>query len=315
MIDMTKVIMKMGMLFIIMMTGYLGNKLGVLDDEGNKKYSSLVVNITAPALILASASDSNLTGSKGEALSVLIIAVGMYGFLTLASLLVRVLFRIPRGKEGVYQFMTIFGNNAFMGIPVVEAVFGNVFYAALFNLPNNILIYSFGGYLLGKHQLSKDQEVHHAAFSWKNICNPGVISAVTALLMFLSGLKFPVLVTDTLNCVGSITTPLSMLVIGSSLANLSLKDTFVNVRVYAFSLYKLVILPVLIWLIGRMFITSFTVLGVLVIISAMPCAAVTVMLCNEYGNDAGLAARYVFVSTILSVLTIPVLAYVMSVSA
>lgn len=312
MIDMTKVITKMCMLFVIMMTGYIANKLGVLDDNGNKKYSSLVVNITAPALILASASDSNLSGSKSEAVFVLAVATGMYAFLILASLLVRFLFRITKGKEGVYQFMTVFGNNAFMGIPVVEAVFGNVFYAALFNLPNNILIYSFGGYLLGKHK-KEGQTKKTAAFSWKNVCNPGVISAVTALIMFLAGFKFPTPVTDTLNCVGAITTPLSMIVIGSSLANLSIKDTFANVRVYAFSLYKLVILPVIIWLIGRCFISSFMVLGVLVIISAMPCAAVTVMLCNEYGNDAKLAARYVFVSTVMSVVTIPILAYLMSI--
>lgn len=103
-----------------------------------------------------------------------------------------------------------------------------------------------------------------------------------------------------------------MLVIGSSLANLSLRDTFFNVRVYAFSAYKLIVLPVIIWFLGKMFIDSFLVLGVLVIISAMPCAAVTVMLCNEYGNDARLAARYVFVSTVLSIVTIPVLAFIMS---
>lgn len=311
MIDMTKVITKMCMLFVIMMTGYIGNKLGVLDDAGNKKYSSLVVNITAPALILASASDSSLAGSKSEALFVLAVAVGMYVFLITASLFVRFLLRIPKGEEGVFRFMTVFGNNAFMGIPVVEAVFGNVFYAALFNLPNNILIYSYGGYLLDK-RTSDGSEQKGVGFSWKNVCNPGVIAAVTALIMFLAGLRFPAPVTDTLNCVGAITTPLSMLVIGSSLANLSLKETFSNIRVYVFSIYKLIVLPVIIWLIGRLFIDSFMVLGVLVIISAMPCAAVTVMLCNEYGNDSGLAARYVFVSTVLSVVTIPVLAFLMS---
>lgn len=311
MIDMTKVIMKMCMLFVIMMTGYIGNKLGVLDDDGNKKYSSLVVNITAPALILASASDSNLAGSKTDALSVLFVACAMYAFLIIASLADRFIFRLPKGTDGVYRFMTVFGNNAFMGIPVVEAVFGNVFYAALFNLPNNILIYSYGGYLLSKHSAAASGK-KCTSFNWKNVCNPGVIAAVTALVMFLAGLRFPEPVTDTLNTVGAITTPLSMLVIGSSLANLSLRDTFANVRIYAFSAYKLILLPVIIWLIGRIFIDNFTVLGVLVIISAMPCAAVTVMLCNEYGNDSELAARYVFVSTVLSVITIPVLAYIMS---
>lgn len=297
------------MLFFIMMAGFIGNKAGVLDQEGNKKFSSLVVNITAPALILASSSDKNLTGSKADALFVLTVAVGMYIFLILASFSVRFLFKVKKADEGLYRFMTVFGNNAFMGIPVVETIFGNVFYAALFNLPNNILIYSYGGYLLSRKNAQADNK---HSFQMKNIWNPGVISAVTALIMFLAGLRFPEMVTDTLQNVGNITTPLSMIVIGSSLAVLPLGETFKNLKVYLFSLFKLIILPTLIWLIARLFITDFMVLGVLVIISGMPCAAVTVMLCNEYGNDADSAARYVFVSTVLSVITIPVMTFILS---
>lgn len=309
MIDMSHIIQKMCMLFIIMMTGYIGNKCGVLDESGNKKYSSLVVNITAPALILASSSDRNLTGSKADALFVLAVALGMYLFLILASFSVRFIFHIKKEESGLFRFMTVFGNNAFMGIPVVEAIFGNVFYAALFNLPNNILIYSFGSYLLSPTNVSAEKK---HSFGLKNVLNPGVVSSVMALFMFLIGLRFPEPVTDTLQCVGNITTPLSMIVIGSSLAVLPLGETFKDIKIYLFSLFKLVVLPTIIWLLGRLFITNFTVLGVLVIISGMPCAAVTVMLCNEYGNNSDLAAKYVFVSTVLSVVTIPLMALLLS---
>lgn len=309
MIDMSNIIQRMCMLFIIMMTGYIGNKCKVLDDEGNKKFSSLVVNITAPALILASSSDKNLAGSKADALFVLAVAAGMYIFLILVSFGVRFIFKIEKKDAGLYRFMTVFGNNAFMGIPVVETIFGNVFYAALFNLPNNILIYSYGGYLLSGQDT---QSGRRHSIQLKNFWNPGVVSAVVALLMFLADLRFPKPVTETLQCVGDITTPLSMIVIGSSLASLPLGETFRNVKVYLFSLFKLILLPTVIWLIAKNFIEDFMVLGVLVIIAGMPCAAVTVMLCNEYGNDSEIAARYVFVSTVLSVITIPVMTFVLS---
>lgn len=309
MIDMNNIIEKMCMLFAIMMTGYFGNKFGVLDEQGNRKFSSLVVNITAPALILASSSEQNLSGSKSDALFVLAVAAGMYLFLIVASTFVGVIFRVEKAKRGVFRFMTVFGNNAFMGIPVVQAIFGNVFYAALFNLPNNILMYSYGGYLLSGKE-SEAENKH--SFSWKNIVNPGVLSAVTALVMFLAGVQFPRPVTETISTVGAITTPLSMLVIGSSLAALPLRETFLSRRVYLFSFWKLVFLPMLIWMGGRIFIQNEMILGVLVIIAAMPCASVTVMLCNEYGNDAKLAAKYVFVSTVLSVVTIPIMAFLLS---
>lgn len=306
MINMTVVIEKMFMLFAIMITGFIAGRIGVIDELGNKRFSALVVNITAPALILASSSDEKLSGSRSDALFVLLIAAGMYLFLIALSFFVRYIFHLKKEEAGLYQFMTIFGNNAFMGIPVVDAIFNNVFYAALFNLPNNILIYSLGGFLLSK------SENQSSKFSIRNILNPGVLSAVSALIMFLCGVRFPVAVKDTLQCVGDITTPLSMLVIGSSLAGQSVFATLKTVRAYLFSFFKLLAVPCLIWLIGRLFITDAMILGITVIISAMPCAAVTIMLCNEYDNDAQTAAKYVFVSTVLSVFTIPAVAFLLS---
>lgn len=303
MIDMTVVIEKMFMLFVIMIAGFIASRLGVIDETANKRFSSLVVNITAPALILASSSDSKLSGSKYDALFVLFIALCMYLILYLLSFATKYIFRLKNKETGLYRFMTIFGNNAFMGIPVVEAIFDNVFYAALFNLPNNILIYSLGGVLLSQKEDNKPK------LKLRNIINPGVISATLALVLFLCNIKLPYVMKDTLDCVGAITTPLSMLVIGSSLASQSVKSTLKNVKAYIFSIFKLLIAPAIICFIIHFFVHDFVILGVTVIISAMPCAAVTIMLCNEYDNDAQMAAQTVFISTVLSVITIPVIAY------
>ncbi len=298
---------RMLMLFAIMMIGFIANKAGIIDEYANKKFSSLVVNITAPAMILASSEGAASLGSKKDALLVLLVAVSMYAFLGLMSLTVRRLFRIPAGEEGVYRFMIVFGNNAFMGFPVVQAIFGDnaLFYAAIFNIPNNILAYSYGVYLLTKHRGEGGN------FRWQNMVNPGVVSAVLTLLLFLLGLSLPSFAITTLDCVGNITTPLAMIVIGASLANVPLKSVLKDVKIYLFSLYKMILLPALIWSVARLLIKNPVVLGVLVIISAMPCATIAVMLSTEYGGDAKTASRYVFVSTVLSVITIPIVAYFM----
>lgn len=305
--DITVIGAKMLMLFAIMVVGFLANKMGIVDEDANKKFSSLVVNITAPAMILASSKGAATLGSKQDALLVLLIAVSMYVFLGMMSLTVRFLFRIPKGSEGVYRFMIVFGNNAFMGFPVIQAIFGDnaLFYAAIFNIPNNIFAYSYGVYLLTKHQREG------GSFHWKNMINGGVISAVTTLLLFLLDLKLPAFAITTFECVGQITTPLAMIVIGASLANIPLKSVLRDVKVYFYSLYKMLVLPLFIWMLARMVLTNWIVLGVLVIISAMPCATIAVMLSNEYGGDTKTASRYVFVSTILSVVTIPIVAYLL----
>lgn len=300
--DIANVIEKMVMLFFIMLAGFVGNKMGVLDAEGNKKFSSLVVNITAPALILASSADENLTGSKSGAIFVLVISFGIYLFLILISYITGYLFQKEPGGTGFYRFMTIFGNNAFMGIPVVEAVFGTVFYAAIFNLPNNLLIYSYGTHLLSQKSGKKSR------FQWKRVLNPGTLTAFMALVMFLADLQFPKPMLNTLKTVGNITTPLSMLVIGSTLAGASLKSTFCNWKIYIFGVIKLLAVPFCILGIGMLFIKDTVTLGILTVITAMPCAAVSTMLCQECDQDSETAAKYVLVTTIMSVVTIPLVA-------
>lgn len=304
--DIGNVIEKMIMLFCIMLIGFVGNKAGILDGAGNKKFSALVVNITAPALILASSADENLSGSKNSALLMLAAAFGVYVFLLLISFLIGAIFRKEPGGAGLYRFMTVFGNNAFMGIPVVEAVFGTVFYAAIFNLPNNLLIYSLGSYLLSGKEGKK------SSFSIKQIVNPGTLSAAAALLMFLCNLRFPAPVLGTLQTVGNVTTPLSMLVIGSTLAETSIKSTFGNWKIYLFGVFKLLGIPAAVYLLGSFVIHDSLILGVLTVLTAMPCAAVTTMLCEETGQDSRTAAKYIFITTLMSVVTIPLAAFVLS---
>ncbi len=304
--DIANVIEKMVMLFFIMLAGFVGNKAGVIDGESNKRFSALVVNITAPALILASSADENLSGSKSAAVLVLALSFGIYLFLILFSYITGYLFRKEPQGSGFFRFMTIFGNNAFMGIPIVDAVFGTVFYAAIFNLPNNLLVYSLGTHLLSQKSGAKNK------FQWKRVLNPGTISAFVALVMFLVDLRFPKPVLNTLHTLGNVTTPLSMIVIGSTLAGATLKSTFCNWKIYFFGVLKLLIVPICVFGLGQFFIKDTLILGVLTVVTAMPCAAVSTMLCQECDQDSETAAKYVLVTTLMSVITIPILAFVLS---
>ena len=137
---------QMMILFLLMLVGYCCRKCGIFNDEANKRLSSLVVNVANPALILSSGinQDSSIRGM--EFVKVFALAWCMFGGLLLvAEVLPRVL-RVPAKEQGVYKAMTVFSNIGFMGFPVIQAVYGNeaLLYAALFLIPFNVLIYTYG---------------------------------------------------------------------------------------------------------------------------------------------------------------------------
>jgi predicted permease len=202
--------------------------------------------------------------------------------------------------DGLISFMTAFGNVAFMGFPVCQAIFGDgsLFYVAMFNIPFTLLVYSVGIVMVsGKH----------GKFDPKILINPSLISAVAAIVLFATGARLPGVVSGGIEIISRMTTPSAMLIIGSSLAAVSPKAVFAERRLYYLAFMKLAAIPAVTWLIMRCFITDPLVLGVLTALSGMPSATSAPMLAFEYGGNARLASGGVFITTLLSVATIPLL--------
>lgn len=310
MIDLMSVIEKMVMLLLMIAAGYLANKTKIMDETSNQKISSLVVNITAPLLIL-SAVVGGTTGTKSEAIFVLFLAFALYAGLGIISLLIPKLFRVAPNQKGLIRFMTIFPNVGFMGFPVIQAVFGKeaLFFASLFNLAFNILVYTYGVHLI---QMDIDGPKEAKKGQWKKLINPGTVGALLALAIFLLDIKLPTVLADTCTTIGNVTTPLAMLVIGSTMACVPPREVFLDAKVYLFSILKTIVLPAIIWILCRPILKNPLILGILVIISAMPCANIGVMFSIEYGADTKMATKYVVLSTLVSFISIPILTYLLS---
>ena len=233
---------QMIIMFLLMSVGFVGSKIGMITEETSKRLSAIVVNIANPAMILVSGiSDERMEGRELLSLTVVILAI--YAVLLLLAYLLPALLRVDPKSRGVYQAMTVFSNIGFMGYPIIAALYGSsaVLYGALYSIPFNILIYTFGVSALRK----KENGAEKKKLSLKEVLNIGVITSIISLILYLWQIRVPGFLTDTLSYLGNLTAPLSMMVIGASMTSISLRELFTDVRLLLFSLIKLLLIPVL----------------------------------------------------------------------
>lgn len=300
--DLLPIIESIFTLFILIVIGYLAFRTGVITRTGVTGLSALLVNITLPCLIIESMQVPVTPDRIHEIIIIAIIELVVYGISFLAAFLVPYLLSGSSFEHGVFRFMLIFSNLGFMGYPVCQTLFGSdsLFYVSLINIPFGLLVFTVGVFLL-RPDLARDPDL-------RRILSPGLVASLIGLLLFFVGITIPSPISDSISLLGSVTTPLAMIVIGSLLATLPFGSMFGDIRIWIVSIFRLGIIPIAIFLLLRPYISDPLLLGVPVILAAMPVAANTVLLAEEYGVNAELASKGVFISTILSVLTIPIIA-------
>ncbi|MGL4913433.1 MAG: AEC family transporter [Romboutsia sp.] len=286
-------------LFILILVGYIARKKNLLDEHTTSKLSSLTMSIFLPSMIIDSMQIDYNPEMVDKIINLLIISFIMYLFSFLIAYSLKFIFKSTKDL-GIYQYVIVFSNVGFMGYPVVEAILGKeaVFYTAIFNLPFNLLIITLGTYFLSK-------EKSNYSFSFNALINPVIISIAIGLIIFISNIKLPIFINRPITMLGNITTPLSMLIIGSMLCTSSATECFSNKKLYFITLVRLVLLPIAIYLMLRGQIQDSLLLHIPVIISAMPAAANTAIMANEYDANTTLASQAVFFTTLFSIVTIP----------
>lgn len=294
---------QMLMMMIMLCVGVIGAKTGIVDGETNRRLSRFALTIPQCAIILASAMNMEQEQTPGRVLMIIGIGCVMYALLLAMSFLVPRLFRVNARDRGVYCFLGTFGNVAFMGYPILRAVYGSdaVFYAALMGIPFNILAFTIGIRMLGGQE----------KFTWRQLCNPALVSSVIAVILIFLPISWPMPITEAANYLGDMIIPLSMIIIGASLGEQRLRDVFLSWQAYAFAPVKLLLAPLLVWAVTRLFLDDPLLLGIVTMEAAMPSATVAVMLSIRHGANERLAAQVVFVTTVLSVAAIPFICWLL----
>lgn len=292
-------------LFLLILTGYAARRFGVLDDRTTSGTCRFLVQIALPALIISSMMVPFSADLFSACEEMLLISVVFYAISLVVAWYLPRLLGSSDEERGIYSFLLMFSNTAFMGFPVIQAVFGDeaLFYTAIFNLPFNLLVFSVGIFMLTRYKGDAG-----SGFDPKILLNPGIIAVVVGFFFFLFSVNLPVPVEGAISALGSLTTPLSMIVIGAMLARIAPSDIFAGWRIYVITAVRLLLLPVIVWAVLSPFISDPYLLGVPVIMAAMPAAANAAILAEEYEANTRLASQGVFISTLFCTVTIPCIA-------
>lgn len=299
------VIRQMLELFLILTLGYISAKRKIVSQEFGTQLSKFILSITLPCMMIASVATMPHDADKKDIVMMFFISILFYIVMPfIAYLITRIIF-VKKEERNLYMYMTIWSNVGFMGFPVIASIFGEgaIFYATIFNL-----IFNLSNFTLGIMLMSNEGR---KALNIKAFLSPGTISSIIAVIMFAVNLQLPVLLNDTLDTVGSTTAPLAMIVIGIALSEIPVRSVFTELRLYPYVIIKQLLLPLFSWLILRYIITSPYLLGIVIVIIAMPVGTSAVLFANRFENNVELATKGVFITTLASIVTIPLISYLL----
>lgn len=290
-------------LFALVVVGYIAGRLGYMGGEFDKKLSSLVINFTCPALILSSAMTGELPDRR-LILPLLGISTLTYVILSVVAFLLPRYLTRKKEDEGIVGFALMFGNVGFMGYPVVASIFGHqaVFYAAVLNVVNTFAVFTIGTILI-VGDLSDGKR-----FQKKVLYSTPMLSAYLAILIVALGIdNIPDIISQPLTMLGNITVPAALLIIGSSMSQLSARSMLGDLTIYTTTVFRLLLIPI-----GFYFLCSALgfdpyVVNINTVVIAMPVATYGTILCLKYNRDTTLITEVTLITTLLSMLTIPLL--------
>lgn len=294
-------------LFLLILIGYIGKKVGFIKSDIKGHLSNLVLNITLPLYIFTAMQFEFSKSVLLETGLLVVISVFYYLGAFIVANLVTGTFKIKDMRRDIFQYMIIFSNVGYMGYPIMYQLAGEngMFYAAIYNLSFNVLTWTLGVYIMSRHQ----SEIERQSIKERlvHVLNPSLFAVVLGFLFFVLSIKIPATLLDTFKSVGSTTTPLSMMFIGIILSEIEIKEIINDAGVLFISIIRLLIMPLMTY--GLLSLLGFEglLLTIPVVLSAMPTSANSAIVASRYHNDYQLASKMIFISTLLCIVTIPII--------
>lgn len=296
------------MIFIMILPGIVFQKKHLIESIQAEGINSIVVNLTWPCLVIDAMQVPFSQEVFRQSISMFLIIVLIYAIVCGLALILVKMMKMGRQRGGLFAFMLLFANTGFMGIPVINALYGKeaVFYASIVEMVSDVMIFTLGIFLI---QFSAGAK---AKFDLRGLLTPGMIGVVIGYGMFLLDFQLPGFLGDSVGIIGSATTPLTMFIIGYQLGALKIKDIVGDYYIYILSFGKLIVIPALSILVMQLILQDTSLMSkVLIMGFAMPVAACTVIFSQQYKADVAFATKGVLISTLFSVATIPIIAIIL----
>lgn len=289
-------------LAIIMFVGFFLAKKDILDPGTGKKISWIVVNVCNPALMISGALGENRL-PESMLVDTFKISAIMYGILLILGLLMPIILMDRNNKA--YSLMLVFGNVGFMGYPLIASMYGQeaILPASIFNLFYSVLMYTYGIMVMSGKKFEPQ--------NLKLLINSGIIACIIEIVIYAFNIKLPEFMCNTFTMLSNLTAPLSMMVIGATFATLSIRNLVTDVRILLFTLIRMIIVPLLMFPVFKLFIHDATLLGVCLVMVAVPVGSMNVMIAQQYGGSIETSAKGVAITTLLAVITMPLLSLIL----
>lgn len=297
------IINQIAIFFLLIFIGYILARKNIINEQGNAALNSLLINIFMPSMIIASMRIEFSPKTLIESVYAIILGI-LVAFLSILIAKIYNIFNKNDENKGIYEFALIFSNAGFMGFPIVQGTLGDkaLFYASFFSIPFSILTFTYGIFLLSSNE---DKNLKNT--NLKMFVNPPNVAVIIGIILFILRIKMPYAIDKTVSLLASSTVPISMLYIGSVLSSISIKSIFNNIKIYHIAIIRLIILPILVFCVFKYFVFNKLLISSITLITAMPVAGNLAALSERFGKDAVLGSKSIFVSTMLSVLTIPII--------
>ena len=295
------VAMQMVALFLLVIAGYVSRKCNLMSEDFDRKLSNLVIQVTAPFLILASTMGETMP-ERDHILPLLGVGAATYALLIVLAYVIPRFMPVKTGDRGMYSFMLTYSNVGFIGYPIVASLFGPsaVFYACILNVPNTLTIFVWGIMFVTGEKSGK--------FNPKLLLSPAMVATYLSIIIVAFGWRAPTVIAQPLTLLGNMTVPASLLIIGSSIGGMSAKLMVGSRGAYVMCVLKLLLLPLGLFHLFLLLGVDRQIDAINAVLIGMPVASFGTMFCMKYGKDSTVMTQGTFLSTLLSVLSIPLLA-------
>ena len=342
----TVVISQMIMIFLLIAIGFGLSRSSHLTSESSRDLSWIVLNITNPITILVAAIEDEQKVSAMELAVAFALFIGIYIFLGIVAYLLPILMRVERDDRYSYRYLSVFSNVGFIGIPFCSAVLGvhSLIYVSICSLVFNLIAYTVGMSAMekvgmrqngavkrggvdsrenltggdagmgedstsGESRCSGEGGARKTMAGLKKVVNSGTVFSILTIVVYIMNIKFPSVIMNTLSYIGRSTTFLSMIVLGVSVASLSVKEIFGKPALYVFTLLRQIVVPIALIFVLKPFVDNTLLLQTAIIMVAMPCANLPLMMAKQYRAKEDTISSGIMLTTFCAILTIPIVTW------
>lgn len=309
--DFLVTLQSVSVLFLLIVVGYIVGKVNIISVSGQKELSNFVLRVTMPATIILALQFEFTKERFAIAVNIIVIAAFAYLGMIVLSKIIRNIFDLDEAGRDIVETGMILPNTSFMGYPIVLSLLGQeaLFYAVL----GTGLIFEIVAWTYGVYMIDRSTGVDFKKNLVKNILlSPGIVSIIIGFSLFALSITIPEPINTTMRLLSSATSPLAMIVVGILLSRSNIKECLTTKKLYVISIIKLLVFPGLVFLTLKFM--GFT--GMKIVIPVMmlstPTAAYVAIFAGNVDNNTKLASQIVFVSSLLSLITIPIMVYLVS---